>query len=210
MKKFYDISMSIFPEMTVWKDSQIKKPEIEIIQDYQSSSSYGSRLHLDAHTGTHIDAPLHMLPEGATIETIALERLVGRCRVLDLTHAEHSIGKAELTAFSIQPGEKIVMKTRNSKRSESDPFDSDFVFLNEEGARFLSDIGVELVGTDALGIERSQTDHATHKLLFDRDIVILEGLRLEQIEPREYLLVAAPLKLIGTEAAPARVLLFDL
>lgn len=209
MSKVHDISMSIFPGMTVYKDNPKKQPILEVVQDFPAASARETRLHIDAHTGTHVDAPLHMIPGGDTMESIHIERLVGTCRVLDLTQVENGITRRDLEPFSIQKGEKILLKTSNSSASESDAFDLNFIYLEASGAQYLAEIGIDLVGIDALGIERSQPLHETHVELFSRDIIIMEGLRLASIAPGSYLLVAAPLKLIGTEAAPARVLLIE-
>lgn len=204
MFKIYDISMSIHEQMQVYKNKAEKKPEIRVMQDFGSGKVYESRISLDAHTGTHLDAPLHMLENGDTIETIPLERLVSTARVVDLTHVEESIGREDLEPHAFQSGEWVLLKTRNSLSEE---FDFGFVYLREDGADYLAERKIKGVGTDGLGIERSQDGHPTHKALFSRKILIVEGLRLKDVPPGTYMLVVAPLKLKGTEAAPARAFL---
>jgi arylformamidase len=207
VRKIYDISMPIQIGMPVWKNKPEKQPALEITRDFSTHNVRETRLHLDAHTGTHIDAPLHMIEGGRSIDTIAMEQLIRPCRVIDLTHVSNSIGTKELEAAQPEPGDFLLLKTRNSF---CDGYTPDFVFLNEDGAGFLAQAGVSGVGIDALGIERDQPGHPTHKKLFAAGIVIIEGLRLKDIEPGSYLLVAAPLKLVGIDAAPARVLLLSL
>lgn len=204
MFKLYDISMSIHDQMQVYKNKAEKKPEIRVMQDFTAGRVYESRISLDSHTGTHLDAPLHMVENGDTIDTIPLEQLVGTARVIDLTHVEESIGREDLEPHALQAGEWVLLKTRNSF---SDEFDYGFVYLREDGAHFLADLKIKGVGTDGLGIERSQDGHPTHKSLFSRQILIVEGLRLKDVPPGTYFLVVAPLKLKGTEAAPARAFL---
>src|SRR5699024_1904874 len=102
----------------------------------------------------------------------------------------------------------LLCKTRNSNHLE-DSFDFHFIYLKEDGADYLIEKEIEGIGIDTLGIERSQEGNPTHRKLFREDIIIVEGLRLKNIDPGEYFMVAAPLKMVGTEAAPARVLLFD-
>lgn len=204
MFKLYDISMTIHPGMQVYKNKEEKKPEIRTVQSHAEGKPHESRLSLDTHTGTHLDAPLHMIAGGATIETIPLESLVGPCRVLDLSGVQDSIGRADLEAHGVQPGEWLLFKTRNS---QSDEFDFEFVYLNEEGAAYLSEIGVKGVGTDGLGIERGQAGHVTHKALMNAGALIVEGLRLADVQAGNYFLVIAPLKLTGIDAAPARAFL---
>ena len=104
----------------------------------------------------------------------------------------------------MQPGEWVLLKTRNSLSEEFLP---DFVYLNEDGARYVKELGLRGVGTDGLGIERAQPDYATHKTLFESHILIVEGLRLKDVPAGTYFMVIAPLKLTGIEAAPARAFL---
>ena len=163
-------------------------------------------LEIDVHSGTHIDAPLHMVVDGDTFETVPLESLVGQCKVFDLTEVENGISKADLEKFDIQKGDFVLLKTKNSYE---DTFNFDFVYLAQDGAEYLSQLGIRGVGIDTLGIERSQEGHPTHKTLFANGIIIIEGLRLKEIEQGEYFMVAAPLKLVGTDGSPARVLLFE-
>jgi len=205
--KIYDISLSIHEGMPVYNNHPGKKPLIKTVKDFTQGSVYESRIEMDMHTGTHLDAPLHMLEGGSTLDCVDLSRVVTPCRVLDLSGVQDRIGEAELKGKGIRTGEFILLKTRNSK---VEGFDPSFVFLDGSGARFLRDAGVGGVGIDALGIERSQPGHETHKILLGAGIVILEGLRLLQIEEGEYILFAPPLKIIGTEAAPARALLVQL
>ena len=158
------------------------------------------------HTGTHIDAPRHMVIDGDTFESVPLEDLVGQSKVLNLTEVESGISKKDLESFEIQKDDFILLKTKNSYE---DNFNFDFIYLAQDGAEYLAEIGVRGVGIDTLGIERSQEGHPTHKTLFANDIIIIEGRRLKEVEQGEYVMVAAPLKLIGTDASPARVLLFE-
>ncbi|WP_127533364.1 cyclase family protein [Paenibacillus kobensis] len=206
MFKIYDISMTVHEGMQVWGNSPGKQPIVQNVSSFDDGGVYESQLTLNVHTGTHVDAPLHMLEDGATIESIGLEELVGQARVLDLTHVEDSVSKADLEKYGIQKGEWILLKTRNSL-NESMTFDDHFVYVNEEAARYLIECGVRGIGVDGLGIERSQEGYPTHRQLFRNNIVIVEGLRLKAVQPGNYFLVVAPLKLTGVEAAPARAVL---
>lgn len=201
--KMYDVTGAIFEGMAVYKDKPEKQPKMN---PQTSGEVTETQLEMNVHTGTHIDAPRHMLMDGETFESISLDKLVGACQVLDLTGVENGISKADLKRFQIQKDDFILMKTKNSFDEE---FNFDFVYLTEDGANYLAELGIRGVGTDALGIERSQENHPTHKALFASDIIIVEGLRLKEVQQGDYFMMAAPLKLIGTDAAPARVLLFD-
>lgn len=206
MYKIYDVSMTIEESMAVYKNKEEKKPRIRVVQDFDTSSARESRVDMDVHTGTHVDSPLHMLPDGGTMDTLPLENLVGPCRVLDCTKVESGIGRKDLEAYEVSAGEFILLKTRNSFR---DDFDFEFVYLTADGAEYLAALGIRGVGIDALGVERSQPGHPTHKTLFRAGVIIMEGLRLQAVAEGSYFMVAAPIKLRETEAAPARVLLFE-
>ncbi|RKP56087.1 cyclase family protein [Cohnella endophytica] len=204
MPNIYDITMTVEESMQVWKNYEQKKPRISNVQNHDEGKPHESLLTMNTHTGTHVDAPLHMLAGGATIETITLERLVGPARVLDLTHVVDCITKDDLVPFAIQRGERLLFKTASSLSEE---FLMDFPFLREDGAKYLADIGVGLIASDALGIERAQAEYPTHRTLMRNDVIIVEGVRLKDVEAGNYTLVIAPLKLTGIDAAPARAFL---
>lgn len=207
--KVYDISMPIYPGMPVYKNKPEKQPVFETSADFPTHGIHETRVHMDVHTGTHVDAPLHMMEQGATMESVTLEQLVRPCRVLDLTEVVGSVKSTDLTPHGIQAGEFVLLKTKNSFRPEAEGFDSEFIFVSEDGAAYLAERKVAGVGVDALGIERSQPEHPTHKYLFSAGAVIVEGLRLAEVPEGRYFLVAAPLNFIGTDAGPARILLLS-
>lgn len=194
--------------MPVWKNYDHRRPKFSIQRDFDAlgAGARETRLEFDMHTGTHIDAPLHFLPNGASIDQIALEQLIRPVKVLDFTQVDNCITKADLAKHQLVSGDFILLKTRNSF---SNAFDPEFVYLDWSGAQYLVERQLRGVGIDALGIERAQNDHATHKTLLGHGIVIIEGLRLAAVAPGNYLMVAAPLKIRGVEAAPARVFLVD-
>ncbi|MFC4812739.1 cyclase family protein [Paenibacillus sp. GCM10023250] len=205
MFRIYDISMTIGPAMPVYKNKESKMPKITNVTCHEGGEAvYESRLDLDSHAGTHVNAPLHMLKDGDAIETIGLEQLVGMARVADLTHCAEAVTRDDLEPLGLQRNDWVLMKTRNSR---SDSFEPDFAYLREDGARYLIELGVRGVGTDALGIERGQIGHPTHRALFRNNIVVVEGLRLRDVAAGSYFMVVAPLKLAGIEAAPARAFL---
>jgi arylformamidase len=199
----YDVTAPIFEGMPVYKNKPEKQPKLmTVTNDYVTES----RIDMDVHTGTHIDAPLHMVKDGETFETIPLEKLVGYCKVLDVTNVDDRITKEDLIHFDIQENDFILFKTKNSF---DDAFNFEFIYVAEDAAAYLAEKRIRGVGIDALGVERNQTGHPTHKTLFSHGIIIIEGLRLKDVPAGEYWMIAAPLKLVGTDAAPARVLLFE-
>lgn len=201
--KLYDITLPVYEGMPVYKNKQEKQPTFKKVTNAHVTES---RLSLDAHTGTHIDAPLHMINNGDTFETIDINKLVGNCKVFDFTHVKESITAEDLQPLDIQENDFILCKTSNSFDNE---FNFEFIFLAESGATFLANKGIRGIGIDALGVERAQEGHPTHKALFSADIIVIEGLSLKEVNPGTYFMVAAPMKLIGTDASPARVLLME-
>lgn len=205
--RIYDISMNIQHDMAVYKNKEEKRPVLKVVQDFSTGSAYESKITMDMHTGTHVDAPLHMIEGGKTIDTIDLNSVVAKCKVLDLTSANDKITKEDLVDKNILKGDFIVLKTKNSYTEE---FDYNFVFLEKSGAEFLAGKEIIGVGIDSLGIERSQSGHETHKILMENGITIIEGLRLKDIEEDEYIICALPLKIINAEAAPTRAVLIKM
>jgi len=204
--KIFDISMPVTRFMPVYKGKEAKRPNLNTESDFSTGTAYESKLEMNMHTGTHLDRPLHMIPGGATIETLKLSQVITGCKVLDLTDADVKISMEQLKQKDINAEDFILLKTKNSF---TDILETDFIYLDRTGARYLRDLKIKGVGIDSLGIERSQPEHETHIQLLESDIVILEGLRLKDIEEGEYLLFAAPINITGAEAAPVRAILLQ-
>lgn len=201
--KLYDVTADVYTGMPVYKNKEEKQPLLHTVTNGHVTET---RITMDLHTGTHVDSPLHMINDGDTMETIRIEDLVGKIKLFDLSHAEDRITKKDIESLPIVKDDFILFKTKNSF---DEAFNFEFIFVAEDAARHLADIGIRGVGVDGLGIERAQEGHPTHRSLFKADVIVMEGLRLAEVEEGEYFMVAAPLKIQGTDAAPARVLLFD-
>lgn len=199
-----DISWTISEEMTVYKDKPEKKPAIKTTKEYSKDRVNESRLELDSHTGTHIDAQKHFIQNGKPISDVIIS---GRCKVINLTDAKDKITSKILQKYTPEAGDIILLKTANSKLSETSGFAKDFVYLDMTGAAFLASKKIKAIGIDYLGIERDQPNHETHKILLENNITIIEGLRLEHIEAGIYELICLPLKIKEGDASPARAIL---
>ena len=165
-------------------------------------------LSASAHSGTHVDAPLHFLPDGDSMDGLAFEALIGPARVIGLDSVE-AIGSAELRSAMIGAGERILFRTRNSdRRLLEGPFTEDFVYLTVDGARYLADRRIQTVGIDYLSIGGIKHDLAeTHSALMEAGIWIIEGLDLTHVLPGRYEMICLPLRIAGAEGAPARAVL---
>ena len=202
--QIYDISMKITQDMPVYGGNEEKRPKIIVERDFSSGSAYESKVEMNMHTGTHLDRSLHMVPGGAKVESLRLEQVITKCRVLDLSSCTDKITAEDLKDKNIVEGDFVLLKTRNSFE---DILEDKFIYVDDSGAEFLRDRKIKGVGIDSLGIERNQPEHPTHIRLLEADIVILEGLRLKEIEEGKYFLFAAPVNVAEAEAAPVRAVL---
>lgn len=204
---FYDVSMEIYEDMAVYKNSKNKRPKRKITHRYSVDHINESKITIGLHTGTHIDAHFHMSADGETIEKMNVSSLIRKIRVLDLSDVFDKITEKELKEKDIEESSFILLKTKNSF---SDDFNRDFVFLEKSGAAYLREKSIEGVGIDSLGIERSQPGHETHNILMNSGAIIIEGLRLKDITEGDYMMYALPLKIRGGDGAPARIVLADI
>ncbi len=205
--KIIDISWPITKNMVEYKDK--KTIEIKEIETFEKNKVRQTLLTFSTHVGTHIDSPSHFIENGASIEKIGLDRLVGDCRVLDFGGVEGEIGINDLKKYEINQGDIVLLKTKNSSLKEEGAFEHNFVYLGFEAADFLVSKKIKSVGIDYLGIERGQPEHNTHVKLLKNDILIIEGLRLVNVLEGKYFFCCLPLALQGSEAAPARAILID-
>ena len=163
-----------------------------------------SRLELGAHTGTHVDAPRHFIPDGESASELALDAFIGPCVVAE-TNASEQLGRTAIDSLDLPSGtERVLLKTSNSELWERELFVPDFVRLNGDGADALIDRGVRLVGIDYLSIG----DLNAHLLLLGAGVGVIEGLDLRGVKPGRYFLLCLPLKLAGADGAPARAVLW--
>ncbi|NMA48891.1 MAG: cyclase family protein [Tissierellia bacterium] len=204
--RIFDVSMLIEENMMVYKNKEEKKPSLYLVKEILEDGINESVINMNLHTGTHIDAPYHMQSDGETIENLELRNLITKCHVFDLTNVKDGIKKTDLTGFNIKEGDFVLFKTQNSF---SEVFLMDFIYLAKSGAEYLVEKKIAGVGIDSLGIERDQPNHDTHKILFQNKIIIIEGLRLKEIDEGEYQIIALPLKIKGADGAPARVVLVE-
>jgi arylformamidase len=161
-------------------------------------------LSLCTHTGTHIDAPSHYLKEGGTVDAIPPERLVGRCRVIDLGERT-AITRGDLED-RIGGAKRVLLKTWFSERTAFDP---EYPHLTADAAAFLVDSGVACIGIDTPSIEGFDGDGTVHRTLLREGIAIIELLDLSGVPGGDYYMLALPLRLTGLDGAPARVILSD-
>ncbi len=205
--QWIDISVSLRDAMVHWPGD----PPISIrrVQDMEQGDTANlSMVSMGAHSGTHIDAPIHFIQQGAGVDKMPLDATIGRARVIEIRDSE-SIKPEELLRHHIRRGERILFKTRNSSYVwRSDEFVEDFVFISDEAASFLAERRVRIVGVDYLSVGSFKRGGShVHKILLGADIWIIEGLDLSRVSPGKYELICLPLKLEQGDGAPARAIL---
>lgn len=198
--------MEISESVAVWKDKESKRPKFMITAEFAKDKVNESRIDTDLHTGTHADAHFHMLEKGKRIDEVSLEKFIGDCVVLDLTDVKDKINAEDIKKLKdkIKENDIVILKTLKKPIKN---FDFGFTFLGKTGAEFLSKMKIKTVGIDALGVERDQPRHDTHKILFNKDISIVEGLELSKIKPGRYFFIGLPLKIKDRDASPIRAVL---
>jgi arylformamidase len=165
-------------------------------------------LELGSHTGTHLDAARHFIEGGQPVDELPLERLIGPALVVELPASVRAIGRGELEAAGLAGEARVLLKTRGSALLDRGEFDEDFAYLTGEGAAYLVEQGVELVGIDYLSIEAPDAEEpVAHRTLLEREVIVVEALDLRRVRPGRYELICLPLRLVGIDGSPVRAVL---
>lgn len=203
----YDITIPLRAPMPIWDDGPA--PVLETTEHLdRGDHATVTRIAMGSHSGTHLDAPAHFSPGGATIDRLPADTLVGPALVVEHLGSEH-ITAADLDSMGVDGShERVLFKTCSGHLLGDTAFHRDFVALAPDAAARLIDLGVGLVGIDYLSIEAYDAPgNPVHVALLSAGIAVLEGADLRAVPPGEYLLVCAPLKMEGAEGAPTRAFL---
>jgi len=207
--KIVDISVPIRDAMTVYRGN----PAVRI-RDAMTLRKDGvnlSELCLGSHTGTHVDAPSHFVKGAKGIDRVDLQRFIGPAWVADLRQVKSGITADDLRKARIPPGSRrVLLRTSNSRWwHPARAFRTDFVYLAPDGADWMVERGIELVGIDYLSIEGYAVPGApTHKTLLAAGIPILEGLDLFNARPGRWQMAALPLRIVNGDAGLTRAVLW--
>jgi len=206
--KTIDISVPLSSHTPIWPGSSGFK--ISWPQQLDSGDECNnSRIECDTHIGTHIDAPLHFINNGSSVEEISLDALIGTCSVVYLKNII-AIGAADLSNTKISSKvSRLLIRTDNSEiwKSGNYEFIEDFAHLLPDAARWIVRRGIRLVGIDYLSVGSFDNGVATHKILLEAGVIALEGLNLWGVSPGDYELICLPLNIQGAEGAPVRAVL---
>ncbi len=162
-----------------------------------------SDLQMSTHSGTHIDAPVHYLKFGDTIDSLPLNSLIGPCRVVDVSGAGRYI-KASHLAGKTKNITRLLLKTSFSGQNQ---FIENYPSLSLDAANFLTHSGIQCIGIDSPSIESYHCDGTVHRELLGKGCIIIELLDLSSVPEGDYDMIALPLRLEGLDGSPARVVL---
>lgn len=204
----YDITLTISPDLPTWPgEPSVVLERVNKIEE--GANANVSRIDMSVHTGTHVDAPYHFLQEGIGVDKLLLKTLSGRAYVLHLPDVD--VITAEILKDSSIPPRtrRVLVRTRNSEywAYQETKFQTNFVGLSADGAEYLVGRGVRLVGVDYLSVAPYKESRPTHEILLKAGVVIVEGLDLSQVSQGRYSFYCLPLKLAGSDGAPARAIL---
>jgi arylformamidase len=209
--KIYDVTVPISNQTPVYEgDPAVKIETSNAISRGDAANVTG--LCFGAHTATHVDAPNHFIEGTRKVHELDLEKLIGDVRVVEVDADIIAISAADVKNAYLQGVERVLFKTRNSQfwNDLQQKFRKDFTYLEPEAAQELVDLGIKLVGIDYLSVEKfSSQDFATHIVLLEKEVVIIEGLDLREVPAGDYELICLPLKIISDtgDGAPARTIL---
>jgi arylformamidase len=206
MARIYDVTVPLSASNPTFPgDPRFQMEFTHRIEDGQPYNV--GRITMGTHSGTHVDAPYHFLADGATVDQLPLEMLLGKARVVEVT-AREKIERADLEALDLRDDLRVLLKTRMSGQMRSPQFQEDFVYLTPDAAIYLVQAGIKLVGIDYLSVEQfGSHDFPAHHALLGAGVVIIEGLDLSQVEAGDYEMVCLPLRIAGADGSPARVVL---
>jgi arylformamidase len=206
----HDVSVPITTSMPVWpSDPPVSLTPTAHLSRDKSHTVRVTKIEMGSHTGTHIDAPWHMVEGGRKLNQIPLETLIGPALVVEIPGAQ-SIARSHLEEMSLHGIPRILLKTENSRHWNDGKFYEQFVYLEPDAAELLVERNVAVVGIDYLSIDQFKSEkHPSHFVLLRRNVVIIEGLNLSQVKPGKYHMTALPLNLQEVDGAPTRVILED-
>ena len=206
-KSWIDVSVPLHSGMVHWPTDP--PVHIESLADMDKGGVCNvSKIQMCAHAGTHMDGLNHFIQDGASLDTVPFEAVIGPCRVIQIQEQD-SVKTAELKRHNFRKGERILLKTRNSKRPwwEED-FDTKFTHISKEAAQLLVECGIRTIGIDYLSVGGYQRDGVEcHRVLLGAGVWIIEGLNLTQVRPGKYDLICLPVKIRNSDGAPARAVL---
>lgn len=204
--KIHDISRPLNADTPVYKNYDSKRFHHNVVSTFDENRVHESEIKTNLHTGTHVDAPKHMIEDGSALGEYDIRHYIGPCEVYDLTAVDDAIRLKDIENLSFDPERIVLFKTKNSFDKD---FNFKFVYVEEDAASHLVHLGIKTVGLDAMSIERDKPAHEVHDIFLGNGVAIIEDLRLADIEAGRYFLSALPLNIPEAEASPVRAVLLE-
>jgi arylformamidase len=206
----HDVTLPMRPGMVVYPGNPGFRFD-PVSRKAAGASSNGSLVTMGTHTGTHVDAPVHLDDAGGGVETLNLDALVGRARIIRLDVTNRPVTADDLRAKDLTGVERLLIRTGNSEKwATATGFDEGFVGLAGDAGELIAERKIKLVGVDYLSVDKFRSGtHPAHHALIGAGVVILEGVNLSNIKEGDYDLFVGPLLIPGSDGAPARVFLIE-
>ena len=204
-KGWIDVSVPLEDGLVPWPGDPPFR--LERVSDVANGDSCTfSTLSMSAHAGTHMDAPLHYLRGGRTVDQLPADATVGPARIIPIRN-RRIIDEGDLRLQRIRTGERLLFKTRNSARGRAGKFFEDYVAISADAARYLASRRLRSVGIDGPSVGPFNNGAETHRVLLGAGIWIIEGLDLSRAQAGPCDLICLPLRIVGGDGAPARAIL---
>ena len=206
-KNWIDVSVPLHTGMVHWPTDP--SVHIERFADMDKGAICNvSKVDMCAHAGTHMDGLNHFIKDGAPLDTVPFDAVIGPCRVIEIKDAD-SVKPAELTKHKLRKGERILLKTRNSRRQWwEEAFDTQFIHISKDAALHMVDRDIRTIGVDYLSVGGYQRDGVEcHQVLLGAGVWIIEGLDLTKVKPGQYDMICLPMKIRNSDGASARAIL---
>jgi len=206
---YIDISLSLSNDLPVWPGD----PSIDLKKTMSMDNGDPcnvTHLNMGVHAGTHIDSPHHFLNNNITVEKMRMETLIGTVFVVEILENISIINSSVLENSNIPLGiDKLLIKTKNSLRWKTNDrvFHKKFIAIEKSGAEWIVERNIKLIGVDYLSVAPFNDGAPTHRVLLEKNVIVVEGLNLYDVTEGYYELICLPLKILGSDGAPARAVL---
>lgn len=204
-KKYYDLTAKISEKTIVFPGDP--KYQSEDVCSLDKGSQYHLRhMHFGNHTGTHVDYPSHIEEGGKTSSDFPIESLIGSGLIIEVPDHEKSITKSFIAKQPISSNDFVFFKTSNSKLSKQGEFNDKYVYIEPEAAEELLRKEVKVVGIDYISVDQYEAENLpVHKSLLLKDVLIVEGLELNDVPMGRCKIYIMPLNICEMDGLPARV-----
>lgn len=208
-----DLTHFISPDMPVFPGTE--EPILKEANTMEKDGFRETKITMYSHTGTHIDAPFHMMEKGLSLDEFPADKFIGKGILLDLSNCSYDYIELDILKTNedkIKNSEFIILKTGWEKLWGTDEYYGNFPALTEEAANWLIQFNLKGIGIDAISIDKMNSEKfEIHKILMKNDIIIIENLsNLSSITGESFILSILPLKNKKADGSPVRAIAMEL